>query len=272
MPKIIRDPIWGDIKLNDDEVRVIDTSAFQRLRGIRQLGLAYLVYPGATHSRFLHSIGTVSAVQQIINAMESEGIGITSEERNDIRMIALLHDIGHTPFSHLLEDEANLYTRHDSKERLKKRIDSIETPISDQSKQVLLGNSQPEKEFMKDMVSNTICADMIDYIQRDGHFSGATGLRFHFDERLLSYFRKVPDRTGFIHLAIEPIKDKIRMDVITDLLQLLRYRYVLTERLTYHHAKLAANAMLVKAVTAAGQPTQAEFEDMSDDQFLHFIS
>lgn len=272
MSKVFRDPIWGDIKLTEDEVRIVDTPQFQRLRGVRQLGLAHMVYPGAVHSRFLHSIGTLGAAEQILRAMEGEEVAFEDDPRSAIRIVALLHDLGHTPFAHLLEDEAGLYDRHDTRGRLKPMLDTLGAPVPAPAVEVLLDAVKPENMFMKDIVSNTICADLIDYIQRDGHFSGATGLRFRFDERLLGYFRLVPDREGATRLAIEPVKDKIRLDVITDLLQLLRYRYVLTERLTYHHAKLAASAMLVKAVTAAGRPDLNEFAALSDDQFLDFLS
>src|SRR5438034_5506381 len=98
MPKVFRDPIWGDIKLTDDEVLIVDSPQFQRLRGIRQLGLAHLVYPGAVHSRFLHSIGTVGAAQQILTAMMGEGTAFDVETRKVVRIVALLHDLGHTPF------------------------------------------------------------------------------------------------------------------------------------------------------------------------------
>src|SRR2546427_2250938 len=230
MSKVLRDPIWGDIKLTDEEVRIIDNHQFQRLRGIKQLGLAYLVYPGATHSRFLHSIGTVAAAQAIISAMASEGPALDEETRRVIRVVALLHDVGHVPFAHLLEDEAGLYSpRHDSPARVQPMLDSLGPAVPAEAVEVLLGRSKPDRLYIQDVVSNTICADLIDYIQRDGHFSGATGLRFKFDERILGYFKVVPDRKQAMRLAIEPVKDKIRLDVITDLLQLLRYRYVLTE-------------------------------------------
>ncbi|MCK4456325.1 MAG: HD domain-containing protein [Thermoplasmata archaeon] len=277
MSKVVRDPIWGDVKVSRSECDVIDTPQFQRLRGIRQLGLAYLVYPGAIHTRFLHSIGTVAAAQTMLTTMKEEGTAIDSDTTDAIRMFALLHDVGHYPFAHLLSDEMGIYSiGHDDKEHLKPIVDTISDEVHDMPQEaieMLLGETPPPKRlFMQDMVSNTVCADLVDYIQRDGYFSGATGLGFRFDNRLLGYFKLVPDQDGAIRLAIVPVKDKIRLDVITDLLQLLRYRYVLTERITYHHAKLAASAMLAKAVVWAGQPDSETLATMTDDRFLDHVA
>src|SRR3989442_12547590 len=141
MTKVIRDPIWGDIKLSDTELAVVDDPQFQRLRGIKQLGLAYLVYPGATHSRFLHSIGTVAAAQSMLDAMKNEGVNLESQDVATIRTVALLHDVGHTPFGHLLEDEAGMYPRHDTSPRLQPILESLEEDIPELVSNVLLGRA-----------------------------------------------------------------------------------------------------------------------------------
>ncbi len=273
MPKVIRDPIWDDIKVTDEEVKIIDSPDFQRLDGIKQLGLAFLVYRGARHTRFLHSIGSLAAAQCMIGSMQEEGKEKFDEETvRTIRMVALLHDIGHVPFAHLLEDEAGLYSpRHDQADRIRPILEGLPKVIPHEAYEILLGKVPGDRFFIQDFVSNTVCADLIDYIRRDGYFSGATGLRFTFDRRMLGFFKRVPDKDGRSRLALEPTKDKIRQDVITDLLQLLRYRYILTERVTYHHAKLAASAMLIKAVTALGPPPLSVLAKMSDDEFLRYL-
>jgi len=273
MPKVIRDPIWGDIRLTDREIRVVDEPVFQRLRRIRQLGLAHLVYPGAVHTRYAHSLGTVQATQIFIDAINSDGTVVTPEESEVARLIALLHDVGHVPFAHTLEDEGGFYPRHDRGERVGRFLDQLGTEIPPLATEILLKKDVPkESRFIEDMVFNTICADLIDYIRRDGYFTGATGLGFRFDDRLLRFFKKVEDPDGQTHLVLEPTKDKVRLDVITDLLQLLRYRYILTERVTYHHAKLAASAMLFKVMKALGPIPEEALYEVGDDEFLRQLS
>ena len=117
--KILRDPIHQDIFVTNEELKLIDTKAFQRLRGIKQLGTSVYIYPGATHTRFEHSIGTLYVANKIIELVYNNSN--TSEQYKNlikdnyllIRMGALLHDISHLPFGHSLEDESHLLSRHD---------------------------------------------------------------------------------------------------------------------------------------------------------------
>ena len=101
--KLIVDSIHGGIYLTEREVQVIDTASFQRLRHLKQLAMAQLVYPTATHTRFAHSIGTLGMMERILRAAKNNGIKFKKEERENLRIAALLHDIGHYPYSHLME-------------------------------------------------------------------------------------------------------------------------------------------------------------------------
>jgi uncharacterized protein len=118
----IRDPIWGEIGITEIEKKIIQTETFNRLRGIKQLSFAYLAFPGAVHSRFEHSIGVMHVTDQLLKSIKKQEpfIEMTPTDRQLLRLAALLHDIGHSPFSHAME---NLFWYHpevwqESKEKL----------------------------------------------------------------------------------------------------------------------------------------------------------
>src|SRR5919204_6425974 len=109
--KVIRDPLWNNIRVEPLALRLIDTPAFQRLRYVRQLGLAFLVYPGASHSRFEHALGTYHLARRALLLLEERGdfADLGDALCADVRIAALLHDIGHYPFSHALEEIGALH-------------------------------------------------------------------------------------------------------------------------------------------------------------------
>ncbi len=102
----LRDPIWNNIRVDERALRLVDTAVFQRLRYVRQLGWAYLVYPGATHARFEHALGTYHLAGITLQRLERDGLleGLPPEESEIVRTALLLHDVGHYPFSHALEE------------------------------------------------------------------------------------------------------------------------------------------------------------------------
>ena len=108
---IIRDPLWNNIRVDALGLQLVDTPVFQRLRYVRQLGLAYLVYPGATHTRFEHALGTYHLARLALNQLDERGelAGVSREERAITQAAALLHDVGHYPFSHALEEIGALH-------------------------------------------------------------------------------------------------------------------------------------------------------------------
>ena len=122
----IRDPIWGEIGITEIEKKIIQTETFNRLQGIKQLSFAYLAFPGAMHSRFEHSIGVMHVTDQLLKSIKNEGpiIEITPADRQLLRLAALLHDIGHSPFSHAMENLFWYYPEvwRESKEQLPARF------------------------------------------------------------------------------------------------------------------------------------------------------
>jgi putative nucleotidyltransferase with HDIG domain len=161
---IIRDAIHGNVELGELEGRMIDTAEFQRLRGIKQLGMTHLVYPGAVHTRFEHSIGTMHLASLIC-----ERLGIGREEKEKMRVQALLHDIGHNAFSH--ESEKAMRKFFGSHEEIGKgKIAKGE--IGD-----IVGENFSVSEIALDageIICSDVGADRMDYLQRDAYYTGVS--------------------------------------------------------------------------------------------------
>jgi len=259
---IIRDPIWGDIEFGEEEKKILDTREMQRLRGIKQLGTAYLVYPGAVHTRFDHSIGTMEVAKRIMDVLSERGHEISDESRLVVSCASLLHDVTHVPFGHTFEDERKILPRHDSGSRLDQFLgdgelgDALEDMGLHRPVRAVLSSKDPEidhpQPWLVEIVNNSVSADLLDYLRRDSYF---TGLRQDYDDRVLRYFTVAEvdvGRTTKIVLAVNLGKEHmIRHDARSEILHLLRMRYFLTERVYYHHAKQASGAMISKSLELA---------------------
>jgi uncharacterized protein len=303
--KVFRDSIHGDIELAEHEMRVVHTPGFQRLHGCRQLGLTYLVYPAAKHSRFEHSLGVMHLATKIAqdlrylhNKKRVFGEGKRGNYLKDVlRLSALLHDIAHVPFGHTLEDEMPRIPEHDASSELdgsKSRMDSEVTAVLTESgnakyiKPVLqtlraineskddaklygsvnAGKIEAEFVVLADIIGNTICADLLDYIKRD-HLM--TGIRATYDDRIFRYFAvgKHPFNGQFYcRLIIRLVKNgRIRGDCLADLLDILKLRYNLSDKALYHPKKCAADAMLIHAAADLRLDDRVLME-LSDDGLL----
>ncbi|HEX6990079.1 MAG TPA: HD domain-containing protein [Bacillota bacterium] len=246
---LVRDPVHGDIYLTRVEADLLDAVELQRLRGIKQTGTAYLIYPGCLHTRFDHSLGTLRVAKQILDNLRHKGFGIDPWAEAVVTAAALIHDVGHIPFGHTLEDEAGLFPRHDRARRLEAFLTGTDLArrlrahgLLEPVRMLLEGRDHPNVEpWMRQVVTSTVDADMLDYLRRDAYFSG---LRHQYDDRILSCF--VIDQG---RLAVDLFKHGVeRTDVRSDVIHLLRLRYLLTERIYLHHTKVIAGAMLAKGV------------------------
>ncbi|WP_052409360.1 HD domain-containing protein [Paraburkholderia oxyphila] len=177
---LLRDPVHGDIELNPAEVQIADLAIVQRLRGIKQLGTAHLVYPGALHTRFDHSVGVCAVAHEIVTALRHSGLHVTEDLETAIAIAALLHDVTHVPFGHTLEDERRLFDRHDEGSRLAQLFSrelghALERLGLREIVGHLLGLSSTESapQWAKDIVSGCIDADLLDYLRRDSYFAGS---------------------------------------------------------------------------------------------------
>jgi len=268
---LLRDPVHGDIFLSALETQVLDLPDVQRLRGIKQLGAASLVYPGCLHTRFDHSLGANACAKRVMAALRQSGLAIDSELEELVGVAALLHDVTHVPFGHTLEDERRLFPRHDKGARFATLLegalgDGLATlGLKSQVAAILMGEDATHlPPWARQVVASTIDADLLDYLRRDSYFAG---LAQSYDDRIFRSF--VVDNQ---QLAINMTKHGMeRPDVRSETVQLLRMRYFLTERVYYHHTKVAAGAMVSKAVELAhahGALGEDELLRMNDGQLF----
>ncbi len=172
--KIVNDPVWGFIDLNSGLLfDLIEHPYFQRLRRIRQLGLTSHVYPGANHTRFEHSIGAMYLVRTALNVLIDKGVEITDQEAEGVSAAVLLHDLGHGPFSHALEEsivkgisheELSLLFMQELNEEFEGRLDL--------AIQIFL--DQYPKHFLHLLVSSQLDMDRLDFLKRDSFYCGVS--------------------------------------------------------------------------------------------------
>ncbi len=197
--KVLRDPVYGYVYIHDPLIwDVVNTPEVQRLRRIRQLGPAYLTYPGGEHSRFSHALGTYEVVRRLLQAFERERQGI-SPERARLAMVAgLLHDVGHGPFSHALEplwgpshEEWGARVLVDPATTLHQVLAAYEPSLPGQVADVIL-KRHPDR-LVTSLVSGQLDADRLDYLRRDALYCGVDYGQFNLD-RILRVVHRLDDR------------------------------------------------------------------------------
>lgn len=269
---LIRDPLWDTIRLDDRAVRIVDSPAFQRLRYIRQLGLAHLVYPGASHTRFDHALGVYHLAQRALLLLrEHRAFGEISEfDASVIPYAGLLHDIGHYPFSHALEeleadqipiDHETLVGHFLGDAAVRAALgdaerSAVETLVRGQSANPLQG-----------LVSGSLDLDKIDYLKRDAFFCGVPYGEVDVD-RLLHALAIVRD----------PESGKLEVGVhekgVASLESLLFAKYQMFRNVYWHHAVRAATVMYKRIVSDSlehGVLTSDELIGQTDEGVLFLI-
>jgi len=170
--KIINDPVHGFVNIpNGLILEIIEHPYFQRLRDIKQLGLTNLVYPGATHSRLLHALGAMHLMSEAIICLQSKGIAISEAEIEGSLAAILLHDIGHGPFSHALENNIILGVTHEEISLALMRAINVEKGGRLNIAIEIFEDKYP-KHFLHQLVSSQLDVDRLDYLKRDSFFSG----------------------------------------------------------------------------------------------------
>ena len=236
--KIINDPIYGFITLERGIVfDLIEHPFFQRLRRITQLGLSYLVYPGAYHTRFHHALGCMFLMEKAILQIRNKGHKISFEEEEALKIAILLHDIGHGPFSHALEHSiaSNISHEHLSSLFMQNLNAQFEGKLS---LAIEIFNNKHPKKFLHQLVSSQLDMDRLDYLKRDSFFSGVTEGNIG-TERIINMLDIVDDNLVVEEKGIYSIE-----------------KFLIARRLMYwqvylHKTVVSAENMLIKVLKRA---------------------
>ena len=197
---VVRDPIHGFVEPTQQEIDLIDTPVFQRLRGIKQLANTHLVFPGATHTRFEHSYGTMHMAWRMARRVPS--LPASSDRMRILRLTGLLHDIGHGPFSHVSEDIVSRVLKQDKFDNVSIALDAItlndglRSNLGKDTDAVLdlLGNKE-RASIDHDIIDSDLDADKLDYLLRDSYYTGVP--YGHPDTlRILYTLKEIPAHEG----------------------------------------------------------------------------
>ena len=256
-PHEMRDPIHGFIKLSETEKRLIDTQVFQRLRRIRQLAMTFLVYPGALHTRFDHSIGVMHIAGRICTRLrELDSKRVSNEDIDRVRLAALLHDVGHGPFSHVSEHLLKKYAPADADtgqvlEKIHEKI-TVDIIRSDPQIKNILKNDckfvidmiqgKEAWDWRRDVVSSELDADKMDYLLRDSYFTGVKYGEYDLEKVIESFLIDTNETETALSISSKGIYA---------LEQLLLARYHMTQQVYWHRVSLISNEMIIRGISLA---------------------
>ena len=242
----IIDPIHDFIRVYDHELSIIDNPIFQRLRRIRQLSGAHLTYPAAQHTRFEHSLGVMHIASQAGHALHEKGI-LKSDDIEILRLSGLLHDIGHGPFSHLFEEiiqEKKISHEDFGKEIILKSDigDSLSKNGFDKKLITKIAFGDSKFQYMNEIVSGALSADMMDYLLRDGYFTGAE-------------HAKIDHKRITQSLDVHKKKLALERSALYSFESMMHSRYQMFKAVYFHKTVRSAEVMLLEALR------------LSDDEF-----
>ena len=246
--KIINDPVFGFLSIPNELVYdVLQHPYVQRLNRIRQLGLSYLVYPGAMHSRFGHSIGAMHLMHEAINALRLKGVEITEDEATAAMIAILLHDIGHGPFSHVLEhtlvdgvthEDISLLMMERINEDLAVTGDGLRVTEKPLDMAIAIFKNEYPKHFLHQLISSQLDVDRMDYLCRDSFFTGVQEGRVA-SERLLKM------------LDVRNDKLVVQVKGIYSVEKFLVARRLMYWQVYLHKTSVAAEQHLIKILSRA---------------------
>jgi hypothetical protein len=262
----IIDPIHGFVRAFGTEIKIIDNPIFQRLRRIKQLSGAHLTYPGAQHTRFEHSLGVMHIAGQAAQALEEKGI-FNADNIANIRIAALLHDIGHGPFSHLFEEVAQ--RKRKSSHELLGRDLILKTDIGDLISEfgfnkkfiTSLAFGDSKLQFMNEIISGALSADIMDYLLRDGYFTGAEHAKI--DHKRITQ-------------SLDVYKKKLALEksALYSFESMMHSRYQMFKAVYFHKTVRSAEVMLLESIRLAydelglSSMSLDDYIELTDDYML----
>lgn len=272
----IRDPLWNTIGLDDVARRLIDTAVFQRLRYVRQLGLAHLVYPGATHTRFEHALGAYHLARRTVAVLDERrelDAAADTTERAVVIAAALLHDVGHHPFSHALEEIGAQH--HEEAAR-----PLITTGAVARELRASIAPDAPERVYalirgqstspLQGLISGSLDLDKIEYLKRDAFMCGVPYGEIDVDRLInaLTVIHAAPD-TPSARTTIGVLEKGL-----SALESLLFAKYQMYRNVYWHHAVRSATAMYKRLVDDAIRDRaldESELSSLTDEGLLHVL-
>jgi hypothetical protein len=256
--KILNDPIYGFTTIPNELIfDLIEHPYYQRLRRITQLGLTYLVYPGAYHTRFHHALGAMHLMQNAIKTLQSKGHEITEDEEQAVLIAILLHDIGHGPFSHALEHSIvnGINHEHISMMIMDKLNEEFDGKLS---LAIQIFQNKYPKAFLHQLISSQLDVDRLDYLKRDSFYSGVSEGVINSD-RIISMFNVSNGELVVDAKAIYSIE-----------------KFIIARRLMYwqvylHKAVLSAEFSLVEVLKRAKTLVQSGEDLFSTSALMTFL-
>ncbi len=256
--KIFNDPIYGFITIPNALIYdLIQHPYFQRLRRISQMGLSYLVYPGANHTRFHHALGCMHLMQKAVDVLRFKGVSVSEEEENALYIAILLHDIGHGPFSHAMEKSIVEDVHHEAISLL--FMNQLNEEFNGQlSLAIQVFKGEYHRKFMLQLISSQLDMDRMDYLKRDSFYSGVAEGNVN-SERLIQMMNVVDDVLVIEEKGIYSVE-----------------KFLMSRRLMYwqaylHKTSLVAELILTKVLKRAKELTLKGVELPCSEPLLFFM-
>ncbi|TBV26693.1 phosphohydrolase [Meridianimaribacter sp. CL38] len=256
--KIFNDPIYGFITIPNSLIfDLIEHRYFQRLRRITQMGMSYLVYPGAHHTRFHHAIGCMHLMQKAVNVLRFKGVTISKEEEDALYIAILLHDIGHGPFSHAMEHSIVNGVSHEDisllfMEQLNEEFNSSLTLA------IAIFKGNYSRKFLCQLISGQLDMDRSDYLKRDSFYTGVAEGNIN-SERLITMLNVVEDVLVVEEKGIYSVE-----------------KFLVARRFMYwqvylHKTSLAAEQLLMKVLSRAKELTNKGVHLQASEPLQYFL-
>ena len=256
--KIFNDPIYGFISIPNALIYdLVQHPYFQRLRRISQMGLSYLVYPGANHTRFHHALGCMHIMQKAVDVLRFKGVSISPEEENALYIAILLHDIGHGPFSHAMEKSIVEDVHHEAISLL--FMNQLNAEFGGQlSLAIQVFRGDYHRKFMLQLISSQLDMDRMDYLKRDSFYSGVAEGNIN-SERLIQMMNVVDDVLVIEEKGIYSVE------------KFLMSRQLMYWQVYLHKTSLVAELILTKVLKRAKELTQKGILLPCSDPLLFFM-